>query len=72
MTTTTTDPMDLYISKHCDQKANLNLAIAQAVACVPGCDADKLAHSLKKILCDELYTQTLRKCKSSEFLDSER
>ena len=63
--------MDLYISKHCDQKANLNLAIAQAVACVPGCDADKLAHSLKKILCDELYTQTLRKCKSSEFLDSE-
>jgi hypothetical protein len=63
--------MDLYISKHCDQKANLNLAIAQAVACVPGCDADKLAHSLKKILCDELYEQTLAKRKSSEFFDGE-
>ena len=34
--TTTTDPMDLYISDHCDQKSSLNLAIAQAVACVPG------------------------------------
>ena len=63
--------MDLYISKHCDQKANLNLAIAQAVACVPGCDADKLAHSLKKILCDELYEQTLTERKSSDFFDSE-
>ena len=71
MTTTTTDPMDLYISTHCDQKANLNLAIAQAVACVPGCDADKLAHSLKKILCDELYKQTLTERKSSDFFDSE-
>ena len=63
--------MDLYISKHCDQKSSLNLAIAQAVACIPGCDADKLAHSLKKILCDELYEQTLAKRKSSEFFDGE-
>jgi len=64
--------MDLYISTHCDgDKSDLNLAIAQVVASVPGCDADTLTNKLKRVVCDELYKQTLTKRKSSEFLDSE-
>jgi hypothetical protein len=71
-TTTTTDPMDLYISTHCDgDKSDLNLAIAQVVASVPGCDADTLTNKLKRVVCDDLYKQTLTRRKSSDFLDSE-
>ena len=64
--------MDLYISTHCDgDKSDLNLPIAQVVASVPGCDADTLTNKLKRVVCDELYEQTLAKRKSSDFFDSE-
>ena len=63
--------MDLYISTHCDgDKSDLNLAIAQVVATVPGCDADALTNELKRVVCDELYTREHEKYRSCDFVDT--
>ena len=63
--------MDMYISQHCDgDKSDLNLAIAQVVATVPGCDADALTNELKRVVCDELYTREHEKYRSCDFVDT--
>ena len=63
--------MDMYISQHCDgDKSDLNLAIAQVVATVPGCDADALTNELKRVVCNELYTREHEKYRSCDFVDT--